>query len=129
MGAFLRRLACSRGYLAVLLLLFVGHWLMPSDGDAPKVFARVHGQEVQGYAYFAGGVRAADVPWQATMGTRTLAQGRTDASGTYAFQTPNEVSEDVVITVQMNEDQLAHETVPAARFAPKEPREGRPLGQ
>ena len=77
-----------RHSLAVLAaaLCLLGFGARSAFAHRLKVFAMAEGEEIQGYVYFPGGGRAADVPLQ-VLGPngRELGEVRTDADGQFAF--------------------------------------------
>ena len=71
--------------LAVLLGLLIA---TPAEAHKLKVFATAEGGAVSGYAYFFGGGRAMDTRVTVTDPRgRTLVELRTDAEGTFRFDT------------------------------------------
>jgi len=103
-----------RRSLAFAFLMLAG---MPSAAYAHKlkVFAIVADQEVQGYAFFIGGGRAAHANWSASAGGNPLVSGHTDDQGRFAFATPASVA-DTVVTVNTGEGHVASSSLPASQF-------------
>ena len=103
--------------LAILLLVLA----LPQAALAHKlrVFAAVEDGAVTGYAFFVGGGRPQDVPWQITDATgAVLAEGRTDDAGVYRWTPP--APQDLTVTVNAEDGHFASATVTAARFGGQE---------
>lgn len=103
--------------LAILLLALA----LPQAALAHKlrVFAAVEDGAVTGYAFFVGGGRPQDVPWQITDATgAVLAEGRTDDAGVYRWTPP--APQDLTVTVNAEDGHFASATLTAARFGGQE---------
>lgn len=101
-----------RGLLAVVLISLAA----PAMAHSLRLFARVDGGQIGGYAFFIGGGRPAGVGWVAKMDGQTIAQGNTSDQGEYQFPVPEKVTGDISITVDTQEGHVAHTRLPADRF-------------
>lgn len=104
----------TRILLILLSLVIAG----PAAAHSLRVFAKVEGQQVSGYAFFIGGGRPAGVTWVARMGDETLASGKTDGDGTYSFALASPISAAITITVDTGEGHIATTTLAPTRFGP-----------
>ena len=110
-----------RFLLALLLILAVAS---PAMAHKLKIFAAVEGNVVAGYAFFIGGGRAQDTPWQAKDEAGTLlGEGRTGPEGEFRLTVPEPIASDITISVNTQEGHIAATTLAAARFgaAPSAP--------
>ncbi|MFD2172580.1 cobalamin biosynthesis protein CbiL [Rhodobacter lacus] len=88
----------------------------PASAHGMKVFAKVVGDQVSGYGFFIGGGRPEGVEWQAEMAGAPLAQGKTDASGGFAFAAPASVTGPVTVTLNTGDGHVARAELAPARF-------------
>ncbi len=96
--------------LAVLLGLLIA---TPAEAHKLKVFATAEGGVVSGYAYFFGGGRAMETRVTVTDPRgRTLIELRTDAEGTFRFDTKQR--QDYRITVDSGDGHVTSTTISAA---------------
>ena len=100
------------------ILLNTGAVLAPRPAPAHqlKVFATAEGAEIQGYAYFPGGGRAADLP-VTVLGPddKKLGETRTDAEGRFEFHAQTRCDHRFV--VDTGTGHRAHYTVEAAELS------------
>lgn len=102
----------------ILLILFSLIIASPATAHSLRVFAKVEGAQVSGYAFFIGGGRPAGVTWSAKMAEATLATGKTDADGAYSFAAPAAITSAIAITVDTGEGHMATATLSPERFGP-----------
>ncbi len=102
-------------YLLVALLLAFA-LAGQANAHSLRLFARVEGQQVNGYAFFIGGGRPNGVGWIAQMGTKTIASGKTNAAGEYEFTAPAKVDANIKITVDTQEGHIATTILKPERF-------------
>lgn len=102
-----------RAILPLLLSLLIA---TPATAHSLRLFARVEGNAVGGYAFFIGGGRPAGVKWVASMGEVMIASGETDAQGRYRFTVPDPVLDMIAVTVDTGEGHVATAKLPLARF-------------
>lgn len=108
----------------ILLILLSLSIAGPATAHSLRVFARVEGTQVSGYAFFIGGGRPAGATWVARMADAILATGKTDGNGAYSFAAPSTVISTIAITVDTGEGHIATTTLVPARFGPMA--EGKP---
>ncbi|MFA5663383.1 hypothetical protein [Castellaniella sp.] len=101
----------------VMALLLIALLAGPVNAHSLRLFARVDGAQVSGYAFFIGGGRPSNVGWVAKMDGVAVAEGHTDDEGHYQFTVPSRVTGDVVITVDTQEGHVATTRLPPTRFA------------
>lgn len=99
--------------LTVFLSLLVAS---PVFAHSLRVFAKVNGGEVIGYAFFIGGGRPSGVAWTAKMDSKTVASGVTDREGGYKFAAPNPLTGELIITVDTQEGHIATAKLSPERF-------------
>lgn len=102
-----------RVFLVLLSVLIAG----PATAHSLRLFAKVAGDTVSGYAFFIGGGRPAGVTWVAKMGAQTVATGKTGQDGDYSFIVPAQVSEGISITVDTGEGHIATTLLNPDRFS------------
>ena len=102
----------------ILLILLSLSIAGPATAHSLRVFARVEGTQVSGYAFFIGGGRPAGATWVARMADAMLATGKTDGNGAYSFAAPPTVISTIAITVDTGEGHIATTTLVPARFGP-----------
>lgn len=102
-----------RLFLAVLLSILT---VNPALAHSLRLFARIEGSEISGYAFFVGGGRPDNVVWIARTGGKTLTSGRTDDQGRYRFTVPAPVTEAISVTVDTGEGHIATTTLSPERF-------------
>lgn len=101
----------------LLALMLVLATASPAMAHKLKVFAAVEGNTVAGYAFFIGGGRAQDTPWQAKDETgKLLGEGRTGPEGEFRLTVPEPIASDITISVNTQEGHIAATTLAAARF-------------
>ena len=89
----------------------------PAAAHKLKLFAAIEGDTIAGYAFFIGGGRAQDTPWQARDESgKLLGEGRTGPEGEFHLMVPEPMASDVTITVNTEEGHMATKTLAAARF-------------
>lgn len=88
----------------------------PAFAHSLKVFAKVDGKEVSGYAFFVGGGRPMAVTWVAKMGDKPVATGKTGNEGEYRFSAPDQVTDAISITVDTGEGHIATTQLKPDRF-------------
>ncbi|MFA7437709.1 hypothetical protein [Castellaniella sp.] len=106
----------SRLWARLVVLLLAALLASPAGAHSLRLFARVDGAQVGGYAFFIGGGRPSDVGWVAKMDGALVAEGRTDGEGRYRFSVPPKVTGDIVITVDTQEGHVATTRLAASRF-------------
>lgn len=89
----------------------------PAAAHSLRVFATVVGDRVEGYGFFVGGGRPSGVAWTAEVGDTTIASGRTDAEGAFAFTVPTPVANPVRVTIDAGDGHAASKTLAPDRFA------------
>ena len=93
----------------------------PAMAHKLKIFAAVEGNTVAGYAFFIGGGRAQDTPWQAKDETgKLLGEGRTGPEGEFHLTVPEPIASDITISVNTQEGHIASTMLAAARFGAAE---------
>ena len=102
-----------RRVLFLLLGLLIA---APACAHSLRVFARVEGQTVSGYAFFIGGGRPVGAKWSAKMGAASIASGTTAEGGTYSFTAPSPVTDAIAVTVDTGEGHFATVTLGPERF-------------
>lgn len=102
-----------RVFLVLLSVLIAG----PATAHSLRLFAKVEGDKVSGYAFFIGGGRPAGVTWVAKMGVETVATGKTGPDGDYSFAVPDQVGEGIAITVDTGEGHIATTLLTPDRFS------------
>lgn len=102
-----------RVFLVLLSILIAG----PATAHSLRLFAKVEGDKVSGYAFFIGGGRPAGVNWVAKMGAQTVATGKTGQDGDYSFTVPDQVGEGIAITVDTGEGHIATTLLKPDRFS------------
>jgi nickel transport protein len=102
-----------RVFLVLLSVLIAG----PATAHSLRLFAKVDGAAVSGYAFFIGGGRPVGVTWVAKMGTQTVATGKTGQNGDYSFTVPDQVAEGISITVDTGEGHIATTLLKPDRFS------------
>lgn len=100
------------------IFVFVVALLMSTTAaaHAMRVFARIDGSQISGYAFFVGGGRPSGVDWVAKMGEDVVAQGKTGPDGSYQLPAPSPVTDDIVITVDTREGHVANTRVAIKHF-------------
>lgn len=81
-----------------------------------RIFAKVEGETVSGYAFFIGGGRPVGAKWVAKMGEAAIADGTTVEGGTYSFTAPSSVTDVIAITVDTGEGHFATVRLGPDRF-------------
>lgn len=99
-----------------LIMLFAVIQIQPVFAHSLRLFAKVEGMTVSGYAFFIGGGRPDGVNWVAKAGDTILASGKTDASGGYVFSVEPPVTKVLSITVDTGEGHIATTTLAPERF-------------
>jgi nickel transport protein len=99
--------------LVLLSILVAG----PAAAHSLRLFAKVDGDTVSGYAFFIGGGRPAGVNWVAKMGAQTVAAGKTGKDGDYSFAAPGKVTDGIAITVDTGEGHIATTLLKPDRFS------------
>lgn len=102
-----------RVFLILLSILVAG----PAAAHSLRLFAKVDGDKVSGYAFFIGGGRPAGVNWVAKMGEQTVAAGKTGKDGDYSFAAPDTVIDGISITVDTGEGHIATTLLKPDRFS------------
>ena len=101
-----------RMIIALFLIVFAG----PATAHGLRLFARVEGQAVSGYAFFVGGGRPSGIAWSARIGEKALAAGQTDEQGAFAFTVPEPVAAAVTISIDTGDGHVAALALAPARF-------------
>jgi len=101
-----------RMIIALFLIVFAG----PATAHGLRLFARVEGQAVSGYAFFVGGGRPSGIAWSARIGEKALAAGQTDEQGAFAFIVPEPVAAAVTISIDTGDGHVAALALAPARF-------------
>ncbi|MBB4956141.1 nickel transport protein [Agrobacterium vitis] len=101
----------------IILILISVFFALPAAAHSLKVFAKVDGSTVNGYAFFIGGGRPMGVTWVAKMGGKTIATGKTGHEGEYDFTVPDPVTDGISITVDTGEGHIATTTLNPDRFS------------
>lgn len=99
-----------------LLMLLAFMLASPVSAHSLRVFAKVDGTTVSGYAFFIGGGRPDGVRWVAKMQDTTVATGTTDTNGGYNFSVTLPVTTSLAITVDTGEGHIATATLAPERF-------------
>lgn len=102
-----------RVFLVLLSILVAG----PAAAHSLRLFAKVEGDKVSGYAFFIGGGRPAGVNWVAKMGEQAVAAGKTGKDGDYSFAAPDAVTGGISITVDTGEGHIATTLLKPDRFS------------
>jgi nickel transport protein len=102
----------------VLAAAFAAALAGPAAAHKLKVFATVSGDAITGYAFFIGGGRAREVPWDAKDADGRIASGETDAEGGFSLEPPQPVTSDITVTVDTREGHIASAVIAASRFGP-----------
>lgn len=101
-----------RMIIVLFLIVFAG----PATAHGLRLFARVEGQAVSGYAFFVGGGRPSGIAWSARIGEKALAAGQTDEQGAFAFTVPEPVAAAVTISIDTGDGHVAALALAPARF-------------
>ena len=89
----------------------------PAAAHKLKLFAAIEGDTIAGYAFFIGGGRAQDTPWQARDESgKLLGEGRTGPEGEFRLTVPEPLASDITITVNTQEGHMAAKTLEVARY-------------
>jgi len=99
--------------LPLLVLLCLA---LPASAHSLRVFAKVEGDRIGGYAFFIGGGRPNGATWTARMGEAPLAAGKTDAEGGFAFAAPDPVTATITVTVDTGDGHVASADLGPERF-------------
>ncbi|MBU1174625.1 MAG: cobalamin biosynthesis protein CbiL [Alphaproteobacteria bacterium] len=103
--------------LVVFALIVLAILVQPVAAHSLRVFAAIEGNAVSGYAFFIGGGRAKDTPWNAVdEAGREIGAGRTGADGAFRFTIPEPIISDITVTVDTQEGHFAATVLKAARF-------------
>lgn len=103
--------------IRIAILFFSLLLAAPASAHSLKVFAKVDGRQVSGYAFFIGGGRPMGVSWVAKMGDKALATGKTGNDGEYGFSVPDPVTDAISITVDTGEGHIATTQLKPDRFS------------
>jgi len=98
---------------AILLAVLLAS---PVAAHSLRVFAKVEGDTISGYAFFIGGGRPSGARWVAKMGDEEVASGETDPEGGYSFSVPRPVVAPVAILVDTGDGHVASARLGAERF-------------